>query len=274
MLLAMEEALFDAALKDIERDGYTVMRNVLSKNEVEAYRQECAREFDTAPRLEGKVYVPGKTPNYVQPWMIHGEKHLVASYRLYQFYHNALAPNEKHIVDVVVGVRDRLEKRWPEIQEYNKKNNLVDYNIIAKYAPESGFQSIHKDAEGKLSHPALQCEILLTEPGIDYKDGDLLLHLFDGRVISTNEAKVHVGDLIVFDKRLDHEVTATLPAEGGKGRWMALIGAKTFPRKKRSPYQDLRLKISRSLFLNAPVLHSLLKSVLGKKSAKDPFATY
>lgn len=265
---------YAAALKDLERDGYTIIRNVLTKDAVEAYRQECAKEFDTAPRLEGKVYVAGVTPNYVQPWMIHGEKHIVASFRLYQFYHNPLAPNTKHIVDTIVGIRDTLEKRWPEIQEYNRRNNLVDYNIVAKYAPTSGFQSIHKDAEGTLTHPALQCEILLTEPGVDYKDGDLLLHLFDGRTVSTNEAQVHVGDLIVFDKRLDHEVTATLPVEGGKGRWMALIGAKTFPRKKRKLSQDLRLKISRSLFRNAPALHSFIKSLTGKKPAKDPFATY
>jgi hypothetical protein len=265
---------FDAALKDLEKDGYTVLRDVLTTQEVEEYRQECGRAFDTAPRLEGKVYIAGVTPDYVQPWMIHAARHEVASYRLYQFYHNPLAPNTKRIVDTVIEIRDRLETRWPEIQDYNKRNNLVDYNIVATYAPTSGYQSRHKDAEGALSHPALQCEILLTEPGVDYTDGDLLLHLFDGRTVSTNEAQVHVGDLIVFDKRLDHEVTATLPIKGGRGRWMALIGAKTFPRKKRSPYQDLRLKLSRSLFLNAPALHAFIKSLSGKKPAKDPFATY
>lgn len=252
---------YEKAKQDIEKDGFTVLRNILSKESVEQYRQECEQQFRSAPRREGKVYEPGKTPDYVQPWMIHTGKHQVASYRLYQFYHNPHSANTQNIIATIVAIRDRLEKNWPDVQAYNQKNNLVDYNIVAKYAAKSGFQTRHADAESSLTCPALQCEILLTEPEQDYKGGDLILHLFDGRVVRLNEdVHAHVGDLILFDKRVEHEVTETFPVEHeSPGRWMALIGAKTFPRQKRSRLQNIRTKASRFLFLHAPIIYRALK---------------
>ncbi len=273
----MKKIDYDSALLDIQRDGFSIIRGVFTREEVEEYRKECAHEFTIAPQLEGKVYVPGKTPNYVQPWMIDTANHQVASYRLYQFFHNHISPTAKKLIDATIAVRSHLEKNWPEIAEYNAKNNLVDYNIVAKYSAESGYQSRHTDMEADLAYPALQCELLLTEPYKDYNGGDLVLHLLDGRRISVNDdAKATVGDIILFDKRIEHEVTATKPALGGRGRWMALIGAKTFPRKKRKLSQDLRIKISRYLFLKAPKMYTSLKRLTRREQQKNstPFSTY
>lgn len=254
----------DKALADIERDGFTIIRNFLPQEVFEEYRLECAKQFETAPHLEGKVYVPGKTPDYVQPWVINTDRHEIASSRLYQFYHNKHSANTQTIVDAVLSVRDKIEEKWPEIQDYNRRNGLVDYNIIANYAPTCGFLNKHRDAEAELSHPALQCEFLLTEPGVDYLGGDLILHLLDGRRVSTNDLLPHVGDAIFFDKRVAHEVTETRPSENklAKGRWMALIGAKTFVRKKRSFLMDQRVKITRYMFLSMPTLYNFLKKLL------------
>ncbi len=167
---------YDASTRMIEKDGFAVIRGVLAPEVVEQYRLACADQFRVAPRLEGKVYEPGTTPDYVQPWMINERGHKIASHRLYQFYHNPHSANTQHIIDTVIGIRNRIEQRWPEIQIYNTRNRLTDYNIVAWYASEGGYQSKHSDMEASLSHPALQCEILLTQPGQDYRGGDLRLY--------------------------------------------------------------------------------------------------
>jgi hypothetical protein len=248
---------YDAVTEGIEKDGFAIIRGLLSPEAVEAYRRECEVQFATAPRLEGKIYTAGITPDYVQPWMIDGQEHKIASHRLYQFYHNPRSTGTRQIIDTVLGIRNRIEQRWPEIQEYNLRNRLTDYNIIAQYAAEGGYQSKHSDMEASLSHPALQCEILLTQPGQDYAGGDLRLYPPDGRVISTNDdLRVRVGDLILFDKRLEHDVTKTLPLRGvSRGRWMALIGAKTFPRGERTRFEDAKTKTRRFFFLHTPTLY-------------------
>lgn len=260
---------YDAAARAIEKDGFAVVRSLLSPERIEQFRRVCEGQFQGAPRLEGKVYKPGVTPDYVQPWVIDSQRHQIASYRLYQFYHNTHSANAQHIIDTIIELRNRIEQKWPEIQEYNTKNNFTDYNIVAKYAAEGGYQSKHSDMEASLSHPALQCEILLTQPGRDYRGGDLRLYPSDGRVISTNnDLRVRVGDLILFDKRLEHDVTDTMPMVGGKGRWMALIGAKTFPRTPRSFLEDATVKTRRFFFLRTPKLYKIVRTLAAKSGLK------
>src|SRR5689334_2512088 len=98
----LSQAELQKAGDAIEKDGFTLIRNVITPEVITQYRDECEAQFKSAPRLEGKVYVPGKTPDYVQPWMIDAENHQVASYRLYQFYHNPHSPNTQRIIDTVI----------------------------------------------------------------------------------------------------------------------------------------------------------------------------
>src|SRR5437868_7139739 len=93
---------YDKALNDIKKDGYTVIRNFLPREMLEEYRLGCEEQFKSAPHLEGKIYEPGKTPDYVQPWVINTNRHEVASSRLYQFYHNRHPQNTQNIIDAVI----------------------------------------------------------------------------------------------------------------------------------------------------------------------------
>lgn len=250
--------------EEIGNIGYALAKGVLTLEETETYRLDCEKQFDNAPRLEGKNYVENETPNYVQPWMINEEEHEVASTRLYEFYHNPMSPNTKSVVDRIINIRDRIERKWPGIQELNEKENFHDYNIVAKYAEGAGYQSIHYDSDPNVAHPTLQCQIMLTHYGDDFTGGELLFHMASGEIVNVQkDMKPEVGDLIMFDKRLAHEVKSVGKGEGAnRGRWMALIGAKTFPRNDSNFLDDTKIKAKRFLFLHFNGLHTLLKRLI------------
>ncbi len=259
---------YDDITKRIEEKGFAIIPKFLPYSVVDEYQRECERQFACAPRLEGKNYREGVTPNYTQPWVIDYEKRKVASERLYEFYHNPQSNNTRRIVEETLSVRDRIESRWPKIAAFNSEKNLHDYNIVARYAKETGFQAKHSDLDPTIPFPTVQCEILLTNYGDDYTGGHLRLYGYDGDVVEVHkDVVVEPGDLILFDKRLPHDVSATHEGKGrNKGRWMALIGAKTFPRSDSQPLRDFKKKTNRFLFLNAPLLHTLLKKAMGKST--------
>jgi hypothetical protein len=265
---------YDALIKIIETDGFVVVKGVFTRDEIETYRIECEKQFKTAPRIEGKNYIEGITPNYTQPWSIDFKNRKIASYRLYEFYHNPMSVNTRYIVDTVIGIRSRIEAHWPEIQAFNTKNDFHDYNIIAKYEPESGYQSVHSDMDPTISHPALQAQIMLTQYEEDYHGGSLALHLKNGKTFELHkDFDLSVGDLVLFDKRIPHEVGKVLPGKGrNMGRWMALIGASTFPRHDSSLFKDLKIKTRRFMFLNTPVaVYNFLKKI-SRSSKKENFS--
>jgi hypothetical protein len=250
----------------IEKVGFALIQGLFPVSVIDAYLSSCEAQMKNAPRLEGKNYRKGVTPNYVQPWMIDAEKHMIASTRLYEFYHNELPENTKHIIDTVLLLRDAVEKKWPEIEHLNQERKFEDYNIIAKYEFDSGYQSKHSDLDPKIPHPTVQCQLLLTQYGDDYEGGHLRMYSFDGRVVEIHtDVPMNVGDLLLFDKRLPHDVSTVIRGHGrNRHRWMALIGAKTFPREDSRPLRDLKIKARRYLFLHYPAFYSRLRTMLGK----------
>lgn len=217
----------------IESDGYAVLRGFFSDQDVIAYREECERAFNEAPQRRGKYFEPGKTPNYVAPWIINKEAKQVASWRYYTFFHNPISEVAATIYDPVLTLRDEIEAGWSGVAEHLREQGLHDYNIISTYAEGAGYYPRHADMPTDLPFPMLQSQLMLSQFGADYEGGDLTLFAKDGGAVRANaDLNLRVGDLLLFDKRLEHEVSqVTSNGRSGLGRWMALVGAKTTPQR-------------------------------------------
>jgi hypothetical protein len=219
-----------AARRELESEevGYFVIPELFDVSLIEAYQQECAEAFDRAPQRKNKIYVPGATEDYVSPWLYDEAAGRHFNHRLYQFLDRPRSAGTTHLFKTILDIRDRLEDGWPENQAHYESIDERDYVIVTKYEPGVGHYPRHSDCPKGHSAPLLQSLILLSEAGSDYDGGDLIIHgARRGAVRVQQDLGLKKGDLLIFDKRLEHEVEGTKAVAGSSiGRWTALVGAK------------------------------------------------
>lgn len=218
----------EAMAKDVlDHDlGFTVARGLLSPDEVASFRRYAEKGFESLPRIREKPSTLG-LQNYVMPLVWDDKTGEVLVERQYHFLDQPQLDGDsdepERIIRKVLGLRDSLESQWlPE--GYYEQESCYDVNMVTKYVVGSAYP-LHADAPKETPFPLLQTWSLLTEPGVDFSGGELLMHRRDGRIVRCmEELGLRPGDVLFFDRRLDHEVE---PSEIIKlGRWITLFGAK------------------------------------------------
>jgi hypothetical protein len=152
-------------------------------------------------------------------------------------------------------LRNVIEENWLHDDQYRKsREGLYDYVQVTTYGKRSRGIDKHADYKGGTRYPLLQCLVFLSEPGVDYLGGDLMLHRKEGGPIYIQKTlQMKKGDALLFDKSLYHEVEPTEPSALSEvGRWTVVIGARypkppsVFSRIKRFPL-DMLAMVKRSV---------------------------
>lgn len=227
---ALRRDLLDAAR------GYVVLRQFLQVEEVDRYREECAAFLRRAPRIHRRILGAG-LPDYVHPRTAPTERRRgrgPETYRIYQFLHNRHSPATQALFDRALGLRDAIEAPWLSDDAYRAEHDqLRDYVQVTQYVLDSRGLPRHSDTERGLPYPLLQPLLMLSQTGVDYEGGDLRIYPQKGDPISADrDLALAKGDLLFFDRSLEHEVTPSR-ASSGVGRWAAVIGARDRPRGSR-----------------------------------------
>lgn len=211
------------ALADPDQ-GYFVVRDLYSDQEIDVYRAECAAAMDRAPRVHARLNTDWM-PDYVHP-RSHDE--VERTYRLYQYLHNARSDTTAGLFARTLAIRNAIEETWMTDPVYRAEHEVQqDHVVVTRYVPGTGQLLPHRDYSGPAPLPLIQSIALLSQPTVDFRGGEFVLHTRTGRAVRlTGDLGVGTGDLFLFDKVLVHEVEPTLPGTTDVGRWSASIGSR------------------------------------------------
>jgi hypothetical protein len=243
-----------SALVDPDR-GYFLVRGLFSTEEVATYRTECESFMRRAPRFHMRLNTDWMF-DYVHPYSL---DIVERNHRLYQYLHNRHSPTAVSIFERTLALRNRIEEAWTTDRVYRgEREKQQDYVIVTRYLPGRGELPRHRDYRGPASLPLLQSLALLSRPGEDFAGGELVLFSKAGRPVRLiEELGAQLGDLLLFDKALEHEVQTTLPGRTGISRWSVNVGARS-PRHGYGKYVKMRLFYNAAMF---PAWTSLVRGV-------------
>lgn len=205
--------------------GYVLIRKFLDTDAVISYRDECSRFLANGPRLFTRINSP-RFYDYVHP-RSHDE--VQRTFRIYQYFHNNRSQRTDRMLDKTISLRNKIEEPWLSDASYTQaQSKLQNYVIVTRYLPGTGMLPKHQDYQDELNYPLLQFLILLSEPGEDYAGGEFTLYTRRGQNIRIQQdLNMRLGDALIFDKSLYHQVDVTEDAAGSSiGRWSVLIGAR------------------------------------------------
>lgn len=222
------------ALSDPDR-GHVVLRGFLDPAAVERYRSESAAAIARGRVIHTRMN-RDDLPDYVHPRTAprpagaprRDPSRGPDTWRLYQFLHNTHSAPTRALFERVLSLRDAIEAPWLEAPTWRAEHDaLTSYVQVTHYVDDCEGLPRHHDTAQDLPHPMLQPLMLLSRPGVDYQGGDLHLWTRSGKRLSmADDAGLTMGDLLFFDRSLDHEVQPSRPAPGAIGRWAVVIGAR------------------------------------------------
>jgi predicted 2-oxoglutarate/Fe(II)-dependent dioxygenase YbiX len=207
--------------------GFILRRGFLSTPEVDDYRNECWEFLKTTRTVFKKIHRYSKR-DYV--WSTDGKVVPgIRNYRIYQSMQSKHSDQTQAIFNRVLSLRNHIESSWLHDKKYSDvKMRLYDYVQVTSYGRQSEGNRKHTDYRGDAPYPLLQPVIFLSQPGIDYVGGDLLITTKRGHVVNVQETlQMRKGDLLLFDKSLYHEVLPIQPCEPSQvGKWSVVLGGR------------------------------------------------
>jgi 2OG-Fe(II) oxygenase superfamily len=226
----MKDLANTSCLQDIldPGKGFLLIRDFMDHDQVNRYRQECAEFLESGQRL---CKWPGygrdrinrdDMQDYVYPSVD------ASNWRLFQFLHNPHKPATQALYEQALALRDGIEAHWLHDSAYRRlRASMGEYIHVIHYTEGRGIGR-HSDFRGTSPFPLLQCVVLLSEPGEDYLGGELFLYTANNRRIGVHtDLDMGMGDIIIFDKSMEHEVEPTRRgATTGVGRWSVIIGGR------------------------------------------------
>lgn len=232
--------------------GYYLIRGFYSREEVAGYLGYCEDFLKKGRVLHDRINTDTMF-DYVHP---RSHDHVNRTHRIYQFFHNHQSGLVADFLGKAIALRDEIESVWLADEVYrSEKEKLQNYTIVTSYNGNHGLLPRHRDYNGPARSPLIQFWVLLSEPQVDYLDGNLVLYTASGRCIRLEkDFDLKPGDAIIFDKHLEHEVEQTKDAgAAARGRWTVLIGARADRDKpilalyKRIRHSDLVHQIIRMI---------------------------
>jgi hypothetical protein len=228
------------AARLIESHGFFILRNFFPQDQVERLKDNMRSGFSNSRWLRGKSFT-NRSPDYCTTWITRGFGKLVAA-RFYQQSHN----RPKTLVKIIdnlrlscISVEDIVNKGEPP-DLLRARGKRTFFEIYTIYSTNSGFYPRHKDQENGICE--LQGQLTLTEYGKDFDGGSLILHLENDLEIKLGP-QLQMGDVIIFDKNIEHSVEEISSVKGGLGRWMVLINASLFDAKEKIRHPNIKEKL-------------------------------
>jgi hypothetical protein len=213
--------------------GFYVLRGHFSEADIDAYRDESAHEMRTGKVIYERINADGMF-DYVHPRSFDDEERTI---RLYRFMHNHRDDATDRMFSPLIRLRDEVESAWLGDPVYREEKRVQQEFIqVTRYIDDFGELPRHRDYNGPARYPLIQIWGLLSRPETDYHGGNLAIYSRSGkRYRVEGDLGVGPGDILFFDKSLDHEVESV---RGGKephsaGRW-TVVGARS---ERLTPWQ-------------------------------------
>lgn len=241
--------------------GFHVMRNFFSEDEAKWLRGDCQNLLNNGRVLHTRINTD-TIEDYVHPRSHDGSER---TYRMYRYFHNHREDEVGRLLGRATKLRSEIEEVWCEDPVYKEEHDrLQDYVIVTSYKQNSGMLPIHRDYNGPAKLPLIQFWVLLSQPEVDYANGNLIVYSDSGKEFhAERDLKLNLGDAVVFDKSLEHKVEVCEPTtEEGVGRWTILIGARA---ERDQPWQAVTKK-----FMFSPSVFPITKAakrMIGRRAA-------
>ncbi len=219
-----ERGAFVRDLVDPDK-GYVLLREWFTPEAIDAYREECLLLLRTARRRHTRINT-GWVADYVHPRSHDGVER---TFRIYQYLHNIHGARTTAFFARALELRNEIERTWHNDPLYfAESRRLQDYVIVTSYLEDTGCLPRHRDYVGPAPRPLLQSLVCMTRRPQDYTGGEFTLYPRQGRPVRLHaDLGAGIGDLLLFDKSLDHEVETTGRGDGRNlGRWTVLVGAR------------------------------------------------
>ena len=229
------------AARLIEKHGFFIVRNFFLQDQLEQLKDNMRLGFSSSPWLRGKSFTD-QSPDYCTTWISRRFGELVAA-RFYQQSHNRPTTIAKIIDELqrfCVSVEDLVNK---DVQReiLSKRGKRTFFDIYTIYSSNSGFYPRHKDQDNGICE--LQAQVTLTQHGKDFDGGNLILHMENELEIKLG-SQLQMGDIIIFDKNIEHSVEEIKSIKGGLGRWMVLINASMFDAQEKIRNTNIKEKLT------------------------------
>ena len=230
---------------EIIKKGYFVIKKFATAEDCILLRQKIGKKIIDNPKYDSRIN------SDFMPDYSHKRSHdnIDRTTRYYSFYHNfsKWSQIEKKILQKGIDIRNQIEEGWINLNEdykYHKKI-LQNYNIFTKYEESTGLLRPHKDFPKKLKYPLLQFNLILSEFGKDYNNGEFIFSDYkENKVKIHNDLECNIGDALLFDKYLTHSVETTEKGKNNIGRWSVLIGARA---EKVTYLQEKKIRLKYKL---------------------------
>ena len=207
--------------------GYTLKPGFLTPHEADRYRNECDQFLRTSRRIYKTIHRYSK-----HDYILSADRKVVPgefTYRIYQSFQDQHSSDTETMFDRMLSLRNAIEETWLTDDRYRaSREGLYDYVQVTTYGKHSQGQEKHNDYKANAPYPFLQCLVFLSQPGTDYRGGDLILYPKEGEPINIQGTlNIKKGDALLFDKSLYHQVEPSGPSElSDVGRWTAVIGGR------------------------------------------------
>jgi hypothetical protein len=242
--------------------GFYVLRSFYSREEVDEYITYCERFLHSGKVIYNRINTDSMI-DYVHP---RSHDHEERTFRIYQFFHNHRDDGVGRFLRKAITLRNTIEVAWMDDPIYQaERERLQDYCIVTHYLANVGMLPIHRDYSGPSPSPLIQFWVALSQPGIDYRRGNLILYTPSGNKFRVeDDLGINAGDAVIFDKSLLHEVEVTETGQRGtRGRWTVLIGARA---KRDSPIEAARKRLlyDRRVFPTLSAARRILRRMSGE----------
>lgn len=204
--------------------GFHVLRGFYSPYETQWIRENCQRFRKRGPFIHTRINT-NSMRDYAHPRSHDGRQRTL---RIYRYFHNHQQDRFGVLMQRAMKLRWEVEFPWRSDLVYRDElDTMQDYMIVTSYHHGTGMLPVHRDYEGPAPFPLTQFWVLLSQPGTDYRHGNLILHSMNGTQCRVEcDLGLQAGDAVVFDKSLEHEVEVTYRGITDVGRWTILIGAR------------------------------------------------
>jgi hypothetical protein len=208
--------------------GFLLLAGFASPLEIAHYRRECERAFDACPRHPRYPgYGRGRLNRDFAPDYVLARPGAPET-RLYRFLENPHSPETRALDARALAFRDGVEARWLGDPGYRRLRAAQrDYVQVSRHLAGQGIGR-HRDSVVPTPRPLLQCVVLLSEPGVDFADGEFVLQPRTGSAVRCQaDLGMRAGDALIFDKWLEHAVEpAGRTRSGAAARWSVVIGGR------------------------------------------------
>lgn len=233
-------------LISIEKNGYAVIKDFLSENEVYKFKKFIIKQFKECEWNQVKTFGENYS-NYCTSWLFNKLNYISA--RLYIQEHCRPDFLSKKIDDLK---HDMLfiEKKINSKTNLEEENLRTFFDIVSIYGNSCSGYPPHKDINR--DYKELQAQQTLTKKSIDFNGGDLVLHFKDKKIFTLKKFNLSNKDIVVFDKSIIHSVEQIKPAKTKIGRWMILYNASIINKSRENKlrkFNSLKESIERNFLV-------------------------